>query len=453
LYKQEVVINEIAWAGTQADSTHEWIELYNNTEGDIDLTNWKLKAEDGEPLINLSGTIPAQGFYLLETNENATSEPHNLTYSGILEDLPAGENLKLYDEFGNLVEEVNCDSGWFVGENSSKSSMERINSRMKGSEPGNWKTIGTIGTASGGNETTLIDATKNWKEDEWNGALITIYSGPCSPVSRTIIDTDATLKLVTVSDWGASCIPDATSAYRITRGTINGLDANGNPIIGTPKNLNSVGVKPRVYPSFSQAKQELEEKLTNPELQEEMVYILRREKNLEKLLNSPATQNTFKKLLVETVDSDDRLKSLLKIDEVLRILLEDKTNFEALLGDAHAEELFRELLEMAGNEWNNAWNEFKSTGLKEAQTNLKLINEFKRDLEWVQLAQFLMTGCQEDPVSFDQMKGMSPLQEMKIEYVSDWQKLDTMIEVIDPKTGSPVPIYDPAIFYCHKLLW
>ncbi|GAI07272.1 unnamed protein product, partial [marine sediment metagenome] len=81
--KNEVAINEISWMGTQADSNHEWIELYNNTAGNINLEGWELKAKDGGPTISLSGVIPAQGFYLLETDEEAISDiTADLIYSG-----------------------------------------------------------------------------------------------------------------------------------------------------------------------------------------------------------------------------------------------------------------------------------------------------------------------------------------------------------------------------------
>ncbi|GAI12969.1 unnamed protein product, partial [marine sediment metagenome] len=73
LLKNEVAINEIAWMGTKADSADEWLELYNNTQENIDLSNWKLAVKDKFE-INLSGTIPAQGFYLLENNESAVSD-------------------------------------------------------------------------------------------------------------------------------------------------------------------------------------------------------------------------------------------------------------------------------------------------------------------------------------------------------------------------------------------
>src|SRR5215216_1508176 len=67
-----VVINEIAWAGTQADGNDEWIELYNPGNTDIPLTGWTLRAVDGTPNIALSGTIVANSYYLLERTDNTT---------------------------------------------------------------------------------------------------------------------------------------------------------------------------------------------------------------------------------------------------------------------------------------------------------------------------------------------------------------------------------------------
>ncbi len=48
---QDIIISEVAWAGTQAFEGDEWIELYNTTSGDIDLSGWRLEAADGEPSI------------------------------------------------------------------------------------------------------------------------------------------------------------------------------------------------------------------------------------------------------------------------------------------------------------------------------------------------------------------------------------------------------------------
>ena len=71
---------------------------------------------------------------------------------------------------------------------------------------------GAIGTANSGTTTTLTDA-KSWIADEWVGETVTIHTGTCSTVPRTITDNDATS--ITVSDWN-SCTPDTTSQYKIT---------------------------------------------------------------------------------------------------------------------------------------------------------------------------------------------------------------------------------------------
>ena len=38
----DVVISEIAWAGTTSSFNDEWLELANNTVTDIDLAGWQL---------------------------------------------------------------------------------------------------------------------------------------------------------------------------------------------------------------------------------------------------------------------------------------------------------------------------------------------------------------------------------------------------------------------------
>ena len=60
-----MIINEVAYYGTIANSTTDWIELYNPTDGDVDLTGWVLETYDGVPNIDLTGIIQAHGYFLL----------------------------------------------------------------------------------------------------------------------------------------------------------------------------------------------------------------------------------------------------------------------------------------------------------------------------------------------------------------------------------------------------
>ncbi|MFH1401740.1 MAG: lamin tail domain-containing protein, partial [Parcubacteria group bacterium] len=142
-----VLINEIAWMGN-ASPTDEWIEIYNNTNKDVDLAGWKLVAADGTPEINFNGSttiISAGGFYLLERiNDSTVPEIFaDLIYTGALGN--GGEKLELKDASGTLIDSVDCSYGWFAGDNKTKETMERINPALPGSDSGNWASSTTSG--------------------------------------------------------------------------------------------------------------------------------------------------------------------------------------------------------------------------------------------------------------------------------------------------------------------
>ena len=130
----DVTINEIAWMGTSVSANDEWIELKNNTSNVINLEGWVLKSADGTPEIKLTGNIVANGFFLLErTDDNTIPEiTADLIYKGAMGN--NGENLEFYDNFGNLVDEVNCSSGWLAGDNTTKQTMERTPTGWQTSE-------------------------------------------------------------------------------------------------------------------------------------------------------------------------------------------------------------------------------------------------------------------------------------------------------------------------------
>ena len=121
----DVVVNEITWMGTTNSANDEWLELYNNTDNSINLDGWQLIAQDGTPKITLSGIIPVNSFYLLErTNDDTVPGiSADKIYTGALGN--NGENLKLYDNLNNIVDEVNCSEKWLAGDNAAKQTMER----------------------------------------------------------------------------------------------------------------------------------------------------------------------------------------------------------------------------------------------------------------------------------------------------------------------------------------
>ncbi|NMB48742.1 lamin tail domain-containing protein [Candidatus Kuenenbacteria bacterium] len=110
--------------GTTTSIDDEWLELKNTTGQAIDLTGWKLKSQDGTPDITLLGTIPANGYFLLErTDDNSVlGITADQVYTGILGN--SGENLELKTATNILI-----DSGggvpWPAGDNTSKKTMSR----------------------------------------------------------------------------------------------------------------------------------------------------------------------------------------------------------------------------------------------------------------------------------------------------------------------------------------
>ncbi len=157
-----VVINEVAWAGTDASAFDEWIELYNRTDYPVDLSSWRLEAEDGSPSVQLSGTLPAKSFYLIERKNSGESD--EIAESPI-KDVPAdlwtsfgnglsndGERLVLLyqktDGSTTTADEILycqywCNQG-YAGR--SKVSMERVDPFSSGAISENWKTaFGQIG--------------------------------------------------------------------------------------------------------------------------------------------------------------------------------------------------------------------------------------------------------------------------------------------------------------------
>ncbi len=145
---RDVVISESAWMGTATSSSDEWIELYNNTSGAIDLTGWTLNAADGTPSISLSGTVPIGGYFLLErsNDDSVPGVDADQTYSGALSD--DGEDLVLRDDALSVIDRVDCSSGWFAGHKDGRVPMVRVDTSAYGSLASNWTHNPRCGTAT-----------------------------------------------------------------------------------------------------------------------------------------------------------------------------------------------------------------------------------------------------------------------------------------------------------------
>lgn len=135
---RSVMINEIAWAGTLASYGDEWIEFYNPSTSAISLEGWIL-TDSGDIELELIGSIPAKGFFLLErTDDGVIADIQaDQIYTGGLNN--SGEKLLLIDPSGAVIDSANSRGGaWLAGDSSSHASMEREGGP---DIPGNWETF------------------------------------------------------------------------------------------------------------------------------------------------------------------------------------------------------------------------------------------------------------------------------------------------------------------------
>ncbi|MDO8552296.1 MAG: hypothetical protein Q7S01_02060 [bacterium] len=178
---QPLIINEIAWAGTQAEASDEWIELKNNSLYALALSRFALVSADGSPsYIQLSGAITQGGYYLIERREEATSV--------------AGNIILAFDELSNDGEELRLEWG-------------------------------------SGSATTTVDGTP----------AVSLCGGWCSGVSGAIFAPD----LINPMTMERDSNPGDATADNWHRGISTAAsaetDASGNTISGTPRAENSMG--------------------------------------------------------------------------------------------------------------------------------------------------------------------------------------------------------------------
>lgn len=129
LVQAEVIINEVAWMGTENSQYEEWLELYNTGEEAVSLAGWKLYKKEETLLFSLSKTIPAGGYLLVCRTTASVPDP----LEGICEEKGvfggSGLNntsdfLELQNTNGSRIDSIDALSGWPAGEATEKKTMQ-----------------------------------------------------------------------------------------------------------------------------------------------------------------------------------------------------------------------------------------------------------------------------------------------------------------------------------------
>lgn len=152
----DIVINEVAWAGTSDDSNDEWIELYNPTSQEVDLSGWFIEDDVTTKYTIPSGKIAPHGYFLIEDTEDSVK---NLTANAVigLSLANAGDSLVLKDSAGVVVDSANISGGaWYAGNATSKATMERLDPLVKVDSAVNFGTAALGNGATGRNGGSIL---------------------------------------------------------------------------------------------------------------------------------------------------------------------------------------------------------------------------------------------------------------------------------------------------------
>lgn len=122
-----VIINEVAWMGSAASASDEWIELKNISGEPAVIGGWQVISKKGSVsvVIPAGATVPAGGFYVLERTDDM-SVPNvaaDFIYVGSLANTDDG--LRLLDGNCKAADDVSGDPSWPAGDAASRRTMER----------------------------------------------------------------------------------------------------------------------------------------------------------------------------------------------------------------------------------------------------------------------------------------------------------------------------------------
>ena len=233
-----VVINEVSYS---KDGAGQWLELYNNTANEINLSNWKILIDSITVSTTIkTATISPFGYYLFENNETAV--PERGADQIFSTEIPlAGALLHLVNASGTLIDEVDCSSstgGWFALTADGRT-MERWNTRKNGSAKNNWRSSPAYPRLTGfssGNVFSVLGSPKmsNFAPLQLNGTQTSNYRYLSASEGPYLLDFYTIPNGKTLEVEGGSLFR-ATSKGTLTvdGGTLKFLDAGDKKTIIT----------------------------------------------------------------------------------------------------------------------------------------------------------------------------------------------------------------------------
>jgi len=149
-----IIINEVMWSGTSQSIDDQWIELYNTTNQDINISRWRVynSRDLTKPAIMLpaNSVIEANSYFLISNysneSKNSLLNVEVDVVNGSMYLLPENNgNLVLRDIEGNVIDQASGEYVWPFGiQGNTYNSMQRVKDSIDGLVPNSWYTCNTV---------------------------------------------------------------------------------------------------------------------------------------------------------------------------------------------------------------------------------------------------------------------------------------------------------------------
>jgi hypothetical protein len=148
----QIIINEINYNSKADHDSDDWIELYNNSDSLINLSNWIFKDEDDLHKFTLpQNTYLNSKNYLVLCNDSIKFKNYYPEITHYLGNIGFGfsgngELLRLFDNFGNLIDFVEYDDKlpWPIQPDGNGPTLELINPKLDNNVGNHWSYMNNL---------------------------------------------------------------------------------------------------------------------------------------------------------------------------------------------------------------------------------------------------------------------------------------------------------------------
>ena len=167
-YQDLIIINEINYHSNDDVDAGDWVELYNQSAQDIDISQWKFMDSDDSHIFAINdGVVIESGAYLVLCRDSSDFSQAFPTVENYIGEIDfgfsnGGELLRLMDNDEGLVDFVNYDDSvpWPLEPDGGGKTLELVNPTLDNNDVENW-TSSNIDFGTPGQQNSVFDALSN----------------------------------------------------------------------------------------------------------------------------------------------------------------------------------------------------------------------------------------------------------------------------------------------------